>query len=488
MAELSRDHSQDILAIMNAWRLKTLNRVLTFVAALGFMSIITVLVAAIGDAGQWPVALFFLATYLLIVVLAFYRRLDWRWRGWGFLLIVYLVGIIALARGGLAGAGREYLMIIPILATILVGVRAGAATLILSLALMVAFSLLAEAGILEPWLIYQQNPVDLASWAEEITYTAVLMGVSTYLLLLFHHRLLRLLGAERQATEALAQAHDRLEEYSQTLAEKVRERTAELAEAYETVEQANRRMEQELDLAGRIQAGFMASELPPIAGWQGAASLIPARQTSGDFYDIYPLGEGRYGILIADVVDKGVGAALCMAFCWALVHSYARQHPDRPDLVMQKVNQRLFSDTHSGQFVTLFYGVLDARKNMMNYCNAGHNPPYLFSTGGATPVQSLGRTGLPLGILPEMEWTSSHAHFLPGDRLVLYTDGVTEAENGCQDFFGSERLIEVVRGSVGKSAEEIHETVIRGLGEFAGTLSVSDDITLMVLACERASA
>jgi serine phosphatase RsbU (regulator of sigma subunit) len=340
---------------------------------------------------------------------------------------------------------------------------------------------------LQPWLIYRQNPVDLASWAEEITYTAVLMGVSTYLLLLFNRRLLRLLVAERQAAEALEQAHARLEEYNQTLSQKVRERTAELAEAYETVEHANRRMEQELALAGRIQAGFMASELPHIAGWQRAASLIPARQTSGDFYDIYPLGEGRYGILIADVVDKGVGAALCMAFCWALVHSYARQHPDRPDLVMQKVNQRLFSDTHSGQFVTLFYGVLDAPKNMMSYCNAGHNPPYLFSTGAAS-VQSLGRTGLPLGILPEIEWTSSHAQFLPGDRLVLYTDGVTEAENACQDFFGSERLLDVVRASLGKSAQEIHETVIRGLGEFAGTLSVSDDITLMVLACEAPSA
>ncbi len=390
---------------------------------------------------------------------------------------MYLVGVISLSRGGLAGAGREYLMIVPILATILVGVRAGVATAILSLLVMVAFSFIAEAGILNTWLIYQENPVDLASWVEEITYTAVLMGVSASLLLLFNRRLLKMLVAERQAAQALEQAQARLEEYNRTLEEKVSQRTAELA-------QANQRMEQELALAGSIQTGFMASELPQIAGWQQAASLIPARQTSGDFYDIYPLGKGRYGILVADVVDKGVGAALIMAFCWALVHTYASRHPDRPDLVMQKVDHRLLSDTHSGQFVTLFYGVLDTRNNMLHYCNAGHNPPYLFSAGTTPSVQSLGRTGVPLGATEGMSWKVSSVRFRPGDLLVLYTDGVTEAENDRHEFFGSDRLIATVKENVGKSAQEIHERVIRGLCEFAGSLSPCDDITLMVLARE----
>jgi sigma-B regulation protein RsbU (phosphoserine phosphatase) len=304
------------------------------------------------------------------------------------------------------------------------------------------------------------------------------MGISTSLLVLFSRRLLKMLVAERRATQALEQAQASLEEYNRTLSEKVSQRTAELA-------QANRRMEQELALAGSIQTGFMASELPQITGWQQAVSLIPARQTSGDFYDIYPLGKGRYGILVADVVDKGVGAALLMAFCWALVHSYASQHPERPDLVMQKVDYRLFRDTHSGQFVTLFYGVLDTSRNLMHYCNAGHNPPYLFSTGKTLSVQSLGRTGLPLGITEGMTWKLGSVRFQPGDLLVLYTDGVTEAENACHEFFGSDRLITMVKESLGKSAHEIHERVIQGLCEFAGSLSQCDDIPLMVLACEH---
>jgi serine phosphatase RsbU (regulator of sigma subunit) len=477
VAEIRQGHSQEIPAIMIAWRVKTLNTVLTVVALLGFVSIIALFAGGSRDSNQLPVNVFFLTTYLMILALAFYRRLDWRLRGWGFLFILYLVGIVSLSRGGLAGAGREYLIIIPILATILIGVRAGMATAILSLLVMIAFSFLAEAGILRDWLIYLHNPVDLSSWAQEITYSAVLMGVSTSLLLLFNRRLLRMLVAERQASQALERAQARLEEYNQTLAEKVDQRTAELA-------QANKRMEQELALAGSIQTGFMARELPQITGWQQAASLIPARQTSGDFYDIYPLGKGRYGILVADVVDKGVGAALIMAFCWALVHTYASRHPDRPDLVMQKVDHRLFRDTHSGQFVTLFYGVLDTSRNVMHYCNAGHNPPYLFSAGKTLSVQSLGRTGVPLGASEGMSWKVGSVRFQPGDLLVLYTDGVTEAENACHAFFGSDRLIANVKENLGKSAREIHEMIIRGLCEFAGSLSQCDDITLMVLACE----
>ena len=244
VADLNQDNRQEIPAIMTAWRVKTLNTVLAVVALLGSISIIAFFAGGV-ELNQLPVALFFLTTYLIILTLAFYRRLDWHLRGWGFLFLIYLVGIVALSRGGLAGAGREYLIIIPILAMILVGLRAGVATAVISLLVLVAFSFIADAGLLRNWLIYVLNPVDLKSWAEEITYTAVLMGVSTTLLLLFNRRLLGLLVAERQAIQALEQAQSRLEEYNQTLEEKVSQRTAELA-------QANTRMEQELTLAGKI--------------------------------------------------------------------------------------------------------------------------------------------------------------------------------------------------------------------------------------------
>ena len=476
------DRDDEILGIMHAWRLRTLNTVLTVVAVLGSASIISLFFSATGDRGQLPALLIFLAAYLLILVLAFYRRPDWRIRGWGFLLLAYLVGILSFFRGGLAGAGREYLMIIPILATILIGVRPGMATAILSVLIMLAFAFIADAGFLQGTLIYQQNPVDLASWVQEIAYTSVLIGVGTSLLILFNRYLLRMLAVERQTSQDLEHARARLEEYSQTLEDKVGQRTAELAQALEVVEQDRQRMEKELALAGSIQASFMSRELPQVSGWEWAASLIPARQTSGDFYDICPLSKDRYGILVADVVDKGVGAALFMALCWALVHTYASQHPDRPDLVVQKVNQRLFRDTHTGQFVTLFYGVLDARKGVMSYCNAGHNPPYLFGSGPASSVQSMERTGVPLGIFQEVSWKTCTTRFSPGDLLVLYTDGVTEAENGHHQFFGSNRLVSVVTENLRRSPQDIREAIIREVSEFAGGQSQGDDITLMVVA------
>jgi sigma-B regulation protein RsbU (phosphoserine phosphatase) len=298
----------------------------------------------------------------------------------------------------------------------------------------------------------------------------------------FNRYLLRMVVAERQTSRQLELAHNSLEEYSQTLEDKVAQRTAELDQANKVLEQEKQRMEEELALAGHIQASFMSRELPEVSGWQWAASLIPAWQTSGDFYDICPLGKDRYAILVADVVDKGVGAALFMALCWALVHTYASQHPDRPDLVAQKVNQRLFQDTHSGQFVTLFYGVLDARKGLLSYINAGHNPPYLFSPDEDRSAQPMQRSGVPLGIFQGISWETCSTRFRPGDLLVLYTDGVTEAENGVHELFGTNRLVSVVQENLRKSPRDIHEAIIHEVHDFAGGVSQGDDITLMVLA------
>ena len=472
-----------VSAAMNAWRIKTLNTVLTVAAALGLVSLVSFLISEARTPGQLSATLSFFAAYVILLILAFQRRLPWRIRGWGFLLIAYVVGMIGLARGGLAGAGREYLIIIPVLAVLLIGARAGMATAALSLLIMIAFAFAVDAGFFRGMLIYSQNPVDLASWLQEVAYTAVVMGVGTALLILFNRYLLAMLEAEHKTGQKLAAAHAQLEEYNARLEEKVSRRTAELDRAYQVAEQANRRMEQELALAGQIQASFMSSELPQIDGWQLAARFLPASHTSGDFYDVYPLGRDRFGILVADVVDKGVGAALFMALCWALVHTYASDFPDQPEQVMRKVNERLLRETHSGQFVTLFYGVLDARQGKFSYCNAGHNPPYLFSPARSETAQRLELTGIPLGILEERSWGTETAGFLPGDMLVLYTDGVTDAENGAHEFFGTERLIGLVQEHLAGSAEEVGEALVQGVSEFIGHRALSDDITLVILGC-----
>jgi serine phosphatase RsbU (regulator of sigma subunit) len=475
-----RKGRQGIYEAFNEWRSTTVTTMLKVVAVFGCLSLVALFLGAYKEPQRLPSVLFFLGTYLVIVGLVFIKRFNWQFRAWIMLFITYMVGIISLARGGLAGAGRDYLIIIPILATVLISIRAGMLSAILSLLVMLIFSFLVDAGFFQEVMIYQQNPRDLGVWVEEITYSAVLMGIATALVILFHRYVLRILLAERKTSQKLEQARAILEEYNQTLEEKVSQRTSELAQAYKVVEQSRQRMERELAMAGKIQACFMSQELPHISGWQCTGLFVPARETTGDFYYLAPCGNQRYGILIADVVDKGIGAALLMSFCWGLVHTFTSQHPDRPDWIARKLHQGLYHDTHAGQFVTLFYGLLDTSTHEMEYINAGHNPPLLFCRSKRS-VQMLKRTGLPLGIFPTQSWNTECAHFSPGDCLLLYTDGVTDAENPAHEQFGSPRLIELVSANLEKPAIEIQDTIIRSLNNFTEKREPFDDLTLLVL-------
>ena len=165
------------------------------------------------------------------------------------------------------------------------------------------------------------------------------------------------------------------------------------------------------------------------------AMLEPARETSGDFYDVILLPSGRLGIIIADVADKGMGAALYMALSRTLIRTYAVEYDTQPELALSAANRRILADTGAGLFVTVFYGVLDPLSGELTYSNAGHNPPYLLSARDGLAVQELDRTGVPLGILDGGTWQQGTAHINPGDVLLLYTDGITEAQNGEQSFF-----------------------------------------------------
>jgi PAS domain S-box-containing protein len=244
---------------------------------------------------------------------------------------------------------------------------------------------------------------------------------------------------------------------------------------------AHQKVEQELALAWQIQASFLPDDLPDVHGWQLTATLEPARETSGDFYDLIPLANGRLGIVIADVAGKGVGAALYMAVSRTLIRTYAVEYDTQPELALGAANRRILMDTHARLFVTVFYGVLDPATGTLTYCNAGHNPPYLLSARNGDAVQTLDRTGIPLGIFEDMTWEQRTVQLAPGDMLVLYTDGVTEAQNVQEAFFGKERLLEVARTNLGRPAQDVQEILIAEVHEFVGDAPQFDDITLMVI-------
>ena len=247
------------------------------------------------------------------------------------------------------------------------------------------------------------------------------------------------------------------------------------------LQDANKKMARELALAGEVQTSFLPGELPDIPGWQISVTLKPARETSGDFYDVNLLPNGRLGILVADVVDKGVGAALFMALSWILIRTYVTEYPTQPELVLSAVNRRVLKDTNANQFVAVFYGILDPATGTLVYCNAGHCPPYLISVQNGEDVQELIRTGVPLGIFEDETWEQGVVQLTPGDVLVLYTDGITDAEDGKGTFFGQERLLGSVQANLGRSAQEMQDALIAEVHEFVGDAPQFDDIALMVV-------
>ena len=170
-----------------------------------------------------------------------------------------------------------------------------------------------------------------------------------------------------------------------------------------------------------------------------------------------------------------------MALSWTLIRTYAAECPAQPELVLSAVNRRILEDTDANQFVAVFYGILDPATGTSVYCNAGHCPPCLISAQNDEDVQKLVRTGVPLGIFEDETWEQGVAQLVPGDVLVLYTDGITEAQNEQEAFFGEDRLLESVRANLGRPAQDIQDAIITAVYEFMGDAPQFDDIALAVV-------
>lgn len=259
------------------------------------------------------------------------------------------------------------------------------------------------------------------------------------------------------------------------------------------IERARQLAERELEIGRTIQAGFLPSRLPIPAGWDIAAHFQPAMQVSGDFYDVFELKEGRFlGIVVADVCDHGVGSALFMALTRSLIRAFARQNADRlqpgPDgpagwsrsLVLETIGQTnsYISDNHgdTGMFATLFFGILDPISGELTYVNAGHEPPLLLRS--AQPVAYLKATGLAVGALADAPYRADSITLRNGDGLVLYTDGVTDADDSSGVHFSKQRLIRLVSGEIA-GAQALVDRVMAALRAHVGNGSPTDDITLL---------
>jgi len=238
------------------------------------------------------------------------------------------------------------------------------------------------------------------------------------------------------------------------------------------------RMERELQVASEVQSSLIPRHLPEVAGWEFAAFWQPAREVAGDFYDFIIDDSSRLGIVIADVSDKGVGAALFMALTRSIVRaSAATSNP--PDQCIIQANRLICADAANGMFVTLFYAQLDPATATLTYVNAGHNPPLLYHAQRNEWVE-LTRTGIALGIDDSLAFEQRAVQFDAGDFVVFYTDGITEATNAQNQEFGVELLRRVLMENCRGPATEIVAAVERALEEFTAGSAQFDDITLVV--------
>jgi len=244
------------------------------------------------------------------------------------------------------------------------------------------------------------------------------------------------------------------------------------------------KLEREIQLARQIQASFLPHAAPRMPGWDLAAYWEGARQVSGDFYDFVPLSDAKYpgkrwGLVVADVADKGVPAALFMALSRTLVRTMAISGND-PAEVLAQANDLIMADARSDLFVTLFYAILDLEHSVLTYSNAGHNHPLLFDGHGGE-VTPLTAKGMALGVLAGIELEQRETKLEPGDLLLLYTDGVTDALNAEVEEFGLSRLLSVVAAHRGESAADVIRAINQAVDEFVGDTPQFDDLTLVVL-------
>ncbi len=244
-----------------------------------------------------------------------------------------------------------------------------------------------------------------------------------------------------------------------------------------------RSLERELMMARNIQSSFLPESTPSVPGWEVASAWEVAREVGGDFYDFIPLapdtdGGQRWGIVIADVADKGVPAALYMALCRTMLRSVAQNHV-MPGRTLEIVNRQLISDTRADLFVSVFYAVWDPANATLTFANAGHPPPILFRTGARAEL--IREHGMVLGVMPELDFTDQTLHLGPGDLLVLYTDGVSEAHNSEKELFGFQRIESLILSQEDKSASSIAGAIVERVVNFSEGNEFSDDLTAVAL-------
>ncbi len=239
-----------------------------------------------------------------------------------------------------------------------------------------------------------------------------------------------------------------------------------------------RKLEEELSIARIIQQSFLPRIKPQLSGFDISGINIPSEKVGGDYYDFIPIIENQIGVAIGDVSGKGIPAALIMAsFRASLIAEIRNNYAIRS--IMFKVNNLLFESTASDIYVTAVYGVLDTKNRIFTFANAGHNAPILRHANGE--MEYLTEGGVALGMFENLKYEERPVGLSPGEIIVFYTDGVTEAKNEKEEEFGTKKLKQVINDSHQLNASQIQENIYRAVKDFTGSLPQADDLTMIVI-------
>jgi len=270
------------------------------------------------------------------------------------------------------------------------------------------------------------------------------------------------------------------------------QKNTELAQAYDELKAAQaevvakERMERELEIAGEVQRSLLPSEFPPTPGYSFAGRNVPARHVGGDLYDVIRIDAEHVGLLMADVSDKSVHAALIMAVTRTLFLAHARRSLSPGEVALAVHNGILEVSSNDDMFVTVFYGVLHQASGRLTYVRAGQDKPLLYRAAGGPPelVDAAGRF---LGMLPGLVLEERTLTFAPGDLLVAYSDGVPDAIDADIASYGTERLLALLEGVRAAPATEVCDAIFDDVFAFRGAAAAFDDITVLVARCEQAA-
>ncbi len=322
------------------------------------------------------------------------------------------------------------------------------------------------------------------------------------LLVLTEREFVRLIGSSpTMALAMLRNSTSRVRNTNQRMIGDLERKNAELLAAYQQLQAAQaelirlNRLEEELAVARRIQESFLPRRLPQPSGWQIAAFSRGAQAVGGDFYDCIEFADGRLGLVVADACGKGVTAALFVALTRSLLRAASlaptifQNNPDQSAGILidalQLTNDYICREhADSNMFITLFYGLLDLHSGDFDYVNAGHNPPLLLSAATGE-LGELAEGTLPVGILANQDYAVQRVQISPGDKLIAFSDGITEAMNAAGELFDDTRLLATIHAYGLQPAAELVQTIVQATEIHVAGAPQADDMTLLVVGRDK---